>query len=220
MVRSLLLLFLLCSCAALRPRQSLTQLDPEKLLDAVRVTGEGRGRLSFGQSESQYVFGVESLLNDQTDWIIAVSVPLQGEEVMVLPDLRHKEIQNDDLDSFEDRIQREFKKLKFVTPFSASDFLRELRSLIRFQLAGPLGLKRVCKVRQGQGECSFDGESFRLQLSEKELKINKSATGGSLIQLRAQNLTDSFFKKVQISLYVSTEKDKPNRPDFSLELFW
>lgn len=217
-MRSLFLILVLCSCSSFKSRQSLTQIEPQKLLDAVRVTGEGRGRLSFGESQSQYVFGVESLLNDQFDWIIAISVPLQGEEVMIFPDLKQKNIENDQFDSLEDRIQKELKKLKL--PISGNDFLKELRSLIRFHLAPSLGISRVCKVRQEQGECSFDGETFYLEVMEKEFTIKKLAIHGSFLELRAQNLTDSFFHKTQISLYTETRDQDQKEADFSLELFW
>ena len=195
-------------------------MNPQELIDAVKLTGEGRGRLSFGESENQYLFGVESVLNDHSDWMIAVSVPFKGEEVLIFPDLKQKNIENDQIDSFGARIQSEFRKLNWTTLFSGKEFLKELRFLIRFQLAASLGLARNCRVQQGEGECILDGETFHLQIREKELKIKKVSSRGSLIILSAQNLTHSFFSKTQISLYVGTQREQHKRPNFSLELFW
>jgi hypothetical protein len=195
-------------------------MKPEKLLDAVKLTGEGRGRLSFGKFHNQYVFGVDSILNEKNDWIMAVSVPLHGEEVMVLSNLKQKEVENDNSDSFENRIQSEFNKLELSGHPSAEEFLKELRSLIRFHLAGQLGLERNCKMSQKEGECTLDEEKYQIGFLRNELKINKRFSKEQIIQLSAQNLTESFFTKINIRLYERTRDMDKNNPALSLELFW
>ena len=75
-------------------------------------------------------------------------------------------------------------------------------------------------MRQGEGECYFEGESYKLVLQKKELKINKSFSGNETLQLSAQNLTDSFFTKTHILLYERPQDIELNRPALSLELFW
>jgi hypothetical protein len=195
-------------------------MGPEKLLDAVKLTGEGKGRLSFGKSQNQFVFSVDSVLNDNNDWILAVSVPLHGEEVMILPNLKKEEVEDDSTDSFETRIQNEFQKLELSNHLSVVEFLKELRSLIRFQLAVQLGLDRNCKVHQREGVCTLGGEEYEIAILEKELKISKTFTDKHSLQLLAQNLTKSFFTKINIGLYEKTVDLQKNNLALSLELFW
>lgn len=218
MLKIMALLFLVSSCSLFRASPSLKSKDTEKLLDSVKMTGEGRGRLTLGQS--QYVFSVDSILNENFDWILAVTIPLHGEEVMILPDLRQSQISNDETESFEERIEKEFQRLKLNNKLTSQQFLKELRTLIRFGLAKKLGLNRNCKAQQMEFVCELDGEKFVIEVTEKVFNINKSLGTQSKLQLVAKNLTDSFFEQTDIRLY-SNEKDLQNKTSsFSLELFW
>src|SRR4051812_39014836 len=100
MLKIMALLLLVSSCSLFKPNKTLHSSDAEKLLDSVKMTGEGRGRLTLGQS--QYVFSVDSILKDDFDWILAVAIPLHGEEVMILPDLRKSQVANEETESFEE----------------------------------------------------------------------------------------------------------------------
>lgn len=220
MLKIMALLFFVSSCALFKTSPSLKTKDSEKLLDSVKMTGEGRGRLTLGQS--QYVFSVDSVLKeeDSFDWILAVAIPLHGEEVMILPDLRKSQIVDEETESFEERIEKEFQRLKLNEKLTSQQFLKELRSLIRFGLAKKLGLVRDCKAQQMEFICELDGEKFVIEVMEKELNINKSLGPQNRIQLVAKNLTDSFFEQTDIRLYSNEKEMLKKTSSFSLELFW
>jgi hypothetical protein len=208
LIKQMALLFFLASCGSLfKGPDSLKNQDPEKLLSAVRLTGEGKGRLTLGQS--QYVFSVDSVLKENFDWILAVTIPLHGEEVMILPNLKESQVPDDEIESFEERIETEFRRLKLNKKMTSKQFLSELRSLIRFNLSPAWGQKRDCKAQQNDVICDYDGEKFVLNVTEKEFRITKLRSGEKGLQLIAKNLTESFFQKTDIRL-----------DTFSLELFW
>jgi len=218
MLKIMALLFLVSSCSLFRTAPSLKSKDTEKLLDSVKMTGEGRGRLTLGQS--QYVFSVDSVLNENFDWILAVAIPLHGEEVMILPDLRKTQVSDEETESFEERIEKEFQRLKLHDKLTSQQFLKELRTLIRFGLAKKLGLERDCKAQQMEFVCVLDGEKFMVEVTEKDLNINKSLGGQNKLQLVAKNLTDSFFEQTDIRLYSDEKEMQKKTSSFSLELFW
>jgi hypothetical protein len=218
MLKIMALLVLISSCSLFKPNKILHSTDAERLLDSVKMTGEGRGRLTLGQS--QYVFSVDSLLKDDFDWILAVTIPLHGEEVMILPDLRKSQVDNEETESFEERIEREFRRLKLNEKLTSQQFLKELRTLIRFGLAKKLGLKRNCRPQQTEFVCELDGEMFEIDVTPKELNINKSLGAQNRLQLVAKNLTDSFFEQTDIRLYSDEKEMQKKTSSFSLELFW
>ena len=213
----LALLFLVSSCALFKSSPSLLNKDQETLLKSVKVIGEGKGRLSLGQN--QYVFGVDSVLKEH-DWILAVSIPLHGEEVMILKDLKKKTLQDEETESFEKRIQWEFRQRKLEKKISAEKFIVELRSLIRFILAPELNLKRHCNAHNKEFVCILDDEKFHITVTEKKYFIHKPLSNGNKLELVAQNLTDSFFSKTDFHLYTASENTTSKSPVFSLELFW
>ena len=218
LIKQMALLFFLSSCALFHREPSLKTQDPEKLLSSVQMLGEGRGRLTLGQN--QYVFGIDSILKENFDYILAVSIPLQGEEVMILPDLRKSQIALEETESFEERIGKEFQRLKLNKKLTSGQYLKELRSLIRFNLASKLGLARVCKAQQSETVCEFDGEKFLLEVSEKEFNIIKLLEHDQRLQLVAKNLTDSFFTQTEFRLYSNEESARKKSSSFALELFW
>ena len=212
------LLIFLTSCAFLQGSSSLENVDKEKLLEAVKVTGEGRGRLSMGQS--QFVFGFESLLKDNFDWVLAVSIPLHGEEAMILTDLREKQILDSQMESFEMRISKEFKKLKLEQILTAEEFLKELRTLIRFNLATKWGGKRSCQEQQNVLVCELDGESFSVLSTSNELNISKSLGMGRYIIQEAKILKDGSFERTDIRFYSQKNQIQTKNSVLALELFW
>ena len=212
----LTLLLCLSSCALFKQSPSLNDKDPQDLLKSVKITGEGKGRLSLGMN--QYVFSVDSVLQD-LDWILAVSIPLHGEEVMILKNLKQKVLQDDETESFEERIRLEFKQRKLDKVISPEKFLSELRLMVRFILASELNLNRHCDAHNSAYVCELEGEKFTISVTEKKFSIHKLLMNGHKLELVAQNLTDSFFSKNDFHLYVDQES-APQNPAFSLELFW
>lgn len=219
MFKYMTLFFLVSSCALFRGEPSLTSMNKEELLNAVKLTGEGRGRLTLG--ESSYVFGVDSVLNENHDWIMAVQIPLHGEEVMILPDLKKKNVLSDETESFEQRIEREFRALALNNILSGEQFLREMRSIVRFVLAQKWKGKRDCVPQNQDVLCEMDGEKFLLSSTDKEFTIKKSLKAGVTLQIVARNLTDSFFHRADIILLSEkSKKIQSEESSFSLELFW
>jgi hypothetical protein len=217
-MKYLFFLFLISSCSILKPVASLKTIDKEVLLKSVKLTGEGRGRLTF--NHRQYVFQVDSVLNDGYDWIFSVSIPLQGEEVLIMPDLRQKKAHNHETESFEKRIGREFYRLKFKNTISSDQFFRELRSLIRFLLAPAWEGKKVCKKEKELLLCEFDQEMFIVTSSEKEFSVIKKLNDGLILQIVSRNLTESFFDQTDIFLYLNEKDLELQKRSFSLEIFW
>jgi hypothetical protein len=188
------------------------------LLNSIKLTGEGRGRLTLG--ESQHVFSVDSVLNEENDWIFAVSIPLHGEEVMILSDIKNPQINQNEFSSFEERIAREFKRLKLNQILTTEKFMQELRLLIRFGLSPRWGQKRDCRPQQNESVCELDGEQFIVQVLETEIKIKKLLGQGKSLQIVAKNLTDSFFQKTDIILFLNEVQEEKKVSPFSIEIFW
>lgn len=218
LIKQMTLLFFLASCALFKGQSTLKNQDQEKLLSSVKILGEGTGRLGLGQSS--YLFSVDSILKENYDWILAVTIPLHGEEVMIFPNLKQKVATEGEMQSFEQRIERDFKKVGLNKIVSTEEFLKALRSLIRFNLAPVLGGKRNCKAHQKHMTCELDGEEFTVTTTDRELNINKSLGQGRMLQLDAKNLTDSFFEQTDIRLYSNEADSVKKNSSFSLELFW
>ena len=218
LIKSMAFLLLFSGCALFKGTTSLKNQDKQKLLEAVKVTGEGKGRLSLGQN--QYVFSVDSILNEDKDWILAVAIPLHGEEVMILPDLRKSFVTNAETETFEQRIKREFRARRLERAISSDEFLKELRSLIRFIQGKDLGLTRHCDAQKDEMLCTLDGEKYLVSATEKKFYIQKFLGKGKTLEVVAKNLTDSFFSNTDFHLYTNGTEFTQREPAFSLELFW
>jgi hypothetical protein len=139
---------------------------------------------------------------------------------MILPDLKEEYIADEETESFEERIENEFERLKLNQEVSSEQFLKELRRLVRFQLSPAWGQKRDCKAQQNDFVCEYDGEKYNVVVTEKEIKIIKSLGQDKSLQLVAKNLTDSFFKQTDVLLYTNAADAEKKQSSFSLELFW
>lgn len=218
MLKNMTLLFFVVSCSLFKGHDSLSSKSPVELLDSVKLTGEGRGRLTL--KKNQYVFSMESVLKENFDWILAVSIPLHGEEVMILPDLSKSQISDPETETFEERIEKEFHALKLNKILTSAEFMRELRSMIRFMLSPAWGQKRDCKLHQNEWACTIDGQEYRISSTDKELNVKKLLGQEKSLQIVAKNLTDSFFTQTDIRLYANEALATKKESDFSLELFW
>ncbi len=218
LIKQMTLLFFLASCALFKGRPTLKNQDQEKLLDSVKITGEGTGRLGLGQSS--YLFSVDSILKENHDWILAVTIPLQGEEAMIFPNLKQRDASVEEVQSFEQRIAREFKKVGLNKILTTEEFQKALRSLVRFNLSPAWGGKRNCKAHQSHLICKLDGEEFKVSTTDRELNISKSMGQGRSLTLDAKNLTDSFFEQTDIRLYSNEADSVKKNSSFSMELFW
>lgn len=209
-------LFVLCSCSLFKTQKSLDIKEADKLVDSVQMTGEGKGRLSIGQN--QYVFSVDSVLNETNDWILAVTIPLHGEEVMILKNIKDPKTQEDELDSFEQRIESELRRLNIN--MTAEDFLKDMRGLVRFVLSSKLGEKRSCVAQQSDMQCEFARDKFLLSVKKNAFHIEKITKKSTHVKLVAENLTGPIFTKTTITLSAEKAKNASAKSPLELELFW
>jgi hypothetical protein len=207
MLRSVLLLFFISSCSFLKGTPSLKTIDTDRLLNSIKLTGEGKGRLTLGQS--QHVFSVDSVLNEDLDWIFAVSIPLHGEEVMILSDIKSHQMKFSEVSSFEERIAKEFQRLKLNKILTTEKFMKELRLLIRFGLSPQWGQKRDCKPQQNETVCELDGEKFIVHVLDTEIKIIFEAFFGIISRLQPrQKYSDARLALQKISGAIVFQKSR------------
>ncbi|HXH76724.1 MAG TPA: hypothetical protein VNJ08_17265 [Bacteriovoracaceae bacterium] len=217
MLRSvhLFILFTLFSCAT---GSKLADAPIDSVLDSLKVTGEGRGRLSLEQG--QYLFSYEALLKDEVDWLLAVTVPLHGEEVMILPKIKDAVAPEHKAESFEARLESEISSRIKGSDLSGKDYIRELRSMIRFILAKQLTLNRECEKKSEQGFlCNLEQEVFEVKVEKDKIFIHKLISESYTLELVGENLTDSIFTRTNFNLH-SQKRSKKAAPVLALELFW
>lgn len=212
-MRFLLILIFLSSCALFKDRPSLKGAETNKLLSALPIYGEGRGRLSF--EKQQYVFRYDAFVKEKRDWMFVATIPLHGEEILVLENLKDAIAPAGSGHALETRIREELAYKSM-----AQDFMRDLRSMNRFLLALEFGLERVCsRLSSEQYECAIGADKFLIDVNDKEMRIKKSRSSKFTLQLLAQNLTDSIFTKTTYNFY-STEEGEVEGVVLNLELFW
>jgi hypothetical protein len=219
MLGQILLLLLFMTSCALFNKENPTSHPVVELMTSIKGTGEGRGRLSLDQQ--QYVFSYEAVLKENTDWLFAATFPLHGEEVMVLSRLKDKEAEMPD-ETFANRIEagiENYLQKKNESPLLAKQFFRELRLLMKFVLQKPLKLETQCKGNSQAAQCTLDGETYDILVDRKGLQIKKMMTSGYILELRAQNLTESIFMRTQVLLH-SQKLTSKEKNLLSLELFW
>lgn len=212
-----LTLLLISSCSLFKKAIKLSDSNVETLLNSVRMTGEGRGRLSLNQGQN--VFSYEAVLKDEGDWLLAVSVPLHGEEVMVLRQIKKSQFSDQNADSFEVRLQNEITSRVEGGDLTGEDYMRELRAMVRLILAPQLNLKRECSGKEGSFTCLLDQDSFQVKVEKDKIFIRKVIKKNYFLELSAENLTGSFFTRTNFHLH-SRSTVETLATVFSLELFW
>ncbi len=209
MLSRILFLLLLTSCSLFKGSEKLSNPDLLKNIEAIKVEGDGKGRLHI--RERQYLFGIEAVLKENKSWILAVTIPLHGEEALIFPDLREKNADDPALESFAMRIEGGIRENLKDSDLKASDFLQALRKTLRVLLAHKLGLPLICQ----ENICSINDEVFQIEKKEKEISIITPFAGHNLITT-ASNLTGPFFMNTRFKV-VSPEG---KRELITLELFW
>lgn len=209
MFSRILILLLLSSCSLFQGSERIRESDLKKNFQMIKVQGEGKGRLHI--RERQYLFSIESVLKENNDWIMAVAIPLHGEEALIFPDLKQGSIEDPALDSFALRIDAGIKENMKGPSLRSSDFLAAMRRTLRLLLAHNLGLPVSCS----ETVCSLEGFEYVIDKNEKTLRIMTPFAGHNLVTT-ASNLTGPFFMNTQFRV-ISTE----NTADLlTLELFW
>jgi hypothetical protein len=209
------LLLFISSCALFKT-QNIKTKNTEQVLSFLKGEGEGKGRLGLGQH--QYLFSFDAILKQNTDWILAVSIPLHGEEILVLSDLKSQTELIESDQSFELRIEKGMNDLlqsEKRSPQLVKNFMREFRNLMRFVFHQKLNQNISC-VEQN---CSMGDSLYRVEFNHKLISVKKMIDSDYQIELVATNLTDSIFKRTNIFLH-SKKSDSKATPILSLELFW
>lgn len=206
---------MLSSCSLFR-EQDIENKKIEELVTYLQGVGEGRGRL--GINNQQHLFSFDAVLKENNDWILAASIPMHGEEVLMLRDLKQEKIILDERDGLELRIVSgisEYLRSHKQSPKLAKTFILELRRMMRLVLHKQLNLKVEC----GKANCQLGEVIYQAEASSKQLTLKKSLSNEYEIVLVAMNLTDSIFERSSIFLH-SKKADNSIRNLLSLELFW
>ena len=173
----------------------------------------------MGVDQQNYLFSFEAVLKE-TDWVLAVAVPLHGEEVMILNSMDKKDSPSATAGSFEARLERELRERLPGNDLKNRSFTHEIRSFIRFILAEKLSVLRSCRqLTSEKFLCFLDDEKFELFLSPQKVRILKELSDEYQFELTAENLKGSFFQRTNFLLNrpMRTAQD---RNLMSLELFW
>jgi hypothetical protein len=202
----LILLLYLASCSLFKS-QNIQSKKIEDLVSYLQGTGEGKGRLGIGQ---------QKYLNN--DWILAANIPLHGEEVLRLQNLKTLNGEESDGDGLELRIEQgisSYLKSQKQSPELAKTFLMELRNIMRLVLHKKLDLQAICT----ESECRIGETIYQVEANSKQLSLKKSLSEDYEIELIAMNLTDSIFQRSSVFLH-SKNKSSSSPTLLSLELFW
>lgn len=198
------------SCSHLRGPDDLTQKEIPEVLKAIKIQGEGRGRLTYGNSQN--VFGFDAILRPDSDWLLAVTIPLHGEEVLLMPQLKREHAAGE-VQAFEARIARALRELR--APVSPKEFLASLRSHLRFLLNQEINSPVQC-VRDEEIICRQNKETYLLEIKKNEISIVQREKKNYQLIVKARNLTDSFFQQTEFFLLTPDGKQQ----FLALELFW
>ena len=211
----LCLMFALTGCSLIQ-NQNIQDKKIEDLISFLQGTGEGKGRLGINRQQS--LFSFDALLKENTDWLLAANIPLHGEEILILRDLRKENDAGSGQDDLGVRIEegiRAYLKSQNQSPELAQTFLLELRTIMRLVLHKKLHLEMMCF----QKVCSLGDAVYQVEATSKQLSLKKSLSDGYEIEFAALNLTNSIFRRSSIFLH-SKNKQSTTSTLLSLELFW
>jgi hypothetical protein len=213
MLSRIAILFILASCSLFKGSEKIKSNDLIRNLDSIKVEGEGKGRLHI--QERQYLFGVESLLRADKSWIMGVSIPLHGEEVLLFPALNEMNYDDLFLDSFALRIDAGIRENLKKSNLRGLDFLNAMRKTLRFLLSSKLKLPVSCQTWDKKQVCSMGEDEFFVISEDKSIRIITPFAGHQLITT-ASNLTGPFFMNTQFKVHNPERKQDL----LKLELFW
>jgi hypothetical protein len=211
----LVFLFLLLSSCSSFEKVKSTNVD--ELLNSIKVTGEGKGRISTPQG--QHLFSCDAILKEDHTWILSIMIPLQGEELMILPQLEKKIPSDQTMDKFEWRIGEELKKVDIHHKLKPNQVIQGIHSMLRFVLGRELKLPRDCFIDNNVYLCDLENEKFIIEKKETSALISYELNEDYKMVLVAENLTNSFFGRT--SFYViSKTKNYKFDSIIALEFFW
>lgn len=196
-----ILLFSACS-TLMTPSSSKDALKP------IKLEGEGRGRI--GYFDQNYLFRFESVFRDK-NWILSLTIPMHGQEVLVFEDL-HKKVSSGEMQKLEMQIDQEIKKQTKIKELDEENIMAHLRSLVRFVEAQRLGLSPRCH----QEKCILDEVTFLVTPIKDGVLVKKYINENYFVEFGAMYLENDSYSRT--NFYLKKDKSKENL--FSLELFW
>lgn len=209
------ILLLISSCSLFKS-QNIQDKNITDLVSYLQGVGEGRGRL--GINRQQYLFSFEAMLKENSDWVLAANIPLHGEEILTLRDLKEEDVDQIQKDGLEKRIELDignYLKSQKQSPGLSRAFLLELRKIMRLVLHKELGVKVLCS----QNECRIGDSVYQVEADAKQLSLKKTLLDDYEIEFAAMNLTESIFQRSNIFLH-SKNKSSSAPALLALELFW
>jgi hypothetical protein len=215
-----LIFFLVLTSCSLFKTHNVQDKNVVDLLAALQGVGEGRGRLGIRQN--QYLFSYDAILKENADWLLAAMIPVHGEEVLILPNLKVSTVTSRTDRGLENRIEKGISDYLRAQKKSAAltrSFIQELRSIMRLILHRQLGLTLKCSSGQSPYKCTIDEVTYEIKVDSKQISINKKISDEYQIEFVAQNLTESFFSRSSFFLHTAHTSSKMT-PLLSLELFW
>lgn len=217
-IRSLfLVLMIFASSCALFRAQDLKNKKIDELISALSAEGEGKGRLGLGSN--QYLFSFDAVLKQNSDWLLAASFPLHGEEILIFKNLKNDgAFKAEAPGEFEIRMEegiKDFLKSQKKSPKVARAFILELRNMMRFVLHKKLGLNISCDEKN----CSMGDYVYQVEVSSNEFSLTRSVLNDYEMKLIAVNLTGPIFKRMNIHLLPKAGLQSTKNL-LSLELFW
>lgn len=198
-------LILISSCSLFKTTD-VQNKSKEELIAAVKIEGEGRGRLRV--NNQQFVFSFESILTEKFDWMLLASFPLHGEESLTFSKLNSEQFnfEEDELaQRMEDGIRNYLISKKKNTKNSRLIF-EEMRRFVRFALAKQLNIKQ-------------ETANYEVEVIKQELVIKKQLTEDLMMTVRAQNLTESIFKILKMNFH-SQNLNSKDSSIMEIELFY
>lgn len=200
------LLFLINACAT-GPVENATW---EKLWVQVKMEGEGKARLEI--PPESWVFSFEALLQ-KNDWLMAISIPLKGEESFAFPglDRPRPEILPDQTDfrwQVVQALRAASHERRLGYPQLGQEFVAYLHHLLRWVHADALNLQRGCDATSTSAwKCRWDDVPSIWTWDERKKEFTGiiEMRSGWHLQAVFKNLTDSVFKRVTLEITRKTE---------------
>ncbi len=192
---------------------------------SMRLEGEGRARLEAG-AES-WVFGFEAAYRADDSWVMALRIPLQGEQVFAFSGLdRAEPAVVPGPEDFRWRIVHALKEAsdrrRLGYPQAGHDFLRRWHHLLR--LARPGHAPRLACVADaavpGRWTCEVDGVGSRWawDAARGELTVLLSLRRGWEMAAVYKNLTGPVFTRLTLEVRRTGGQRTP--PELRQELFF
>jgi len=196
--------------------------NPEGLRDKMSMAGQGKARLEIG-SES-WVFSFDAGFPVPDRWVMAMRIPLQGEEVFAFDGLAEAVPPPPGEGDFRARVVQALRhtsdERKLGYPQAGQDFVRALHRLLA--LLRPAGrVAMTCREVVADGwSCLHAGQVSRWfwDARKSEARIEFALRGNWRMAAHFKNLTAPVFERV--TLEVIRRAEETDHVELRQELFF